>query len=73
MAMNKSWHLGHFRCFTCNVSITGKQFVVVEDNAVCSDCFEQRYVVRGTVKAISYFGTYLFPVCSDCFEQRYVV
>ena len=44
IAMNKSWHLGHFRCNECNISITGKQFIVKEEKPVCLECFEQRCV-----------------------------
>lgn len=44
IAMNKSWHLGHFRCSECDISITGKQFIVKEEKPVCIDCFDQRCV-----------------------------
>ena len=43
IAMNKSWHLGHFRCSECDISITGKQFVVREEKPICTDCFDQRF------------------------------
>ncbi|XP_068698548.1 testin-like isoform X1 [Montipora foliosa] len=43
IAMNKSWHLGHFRCNECDVSITGKQFIVKDEKPVCSDCFDRRF------------------------------
>ena len=44
IAMNKSWHLGHFRCGECDISITGKQFIVREEKPICTDCFDQRFV-----------------------------
>lgn len=44
IAMNKSWHLGHFRCNECDISITGKQFIVREEKPVCIECFDQRCV-----------------------------
>lgn len=44
IAMNKSWHLGHFRCSECDISITGKQFIVREEKPICTDCFDQRFV-----------------------------
>lgn len=43
IAMNKSWHLGHFRCNECDVSITGKQFIVRDEKPVCVDCFDCRF------------------------------
>ena len=46
IAMNKSWHLGHFRCNECDTSITGKQFIVRDEKPVCVDCFDQRCVTR---------------------------
>lgn len=42
IAMNKCWHLGHFRCNECDVSITGKQFIVKDEKPVCADCFDRR-------------------------------
>lgn len=43
IAMNKCWHLGHFRCNECDVSITGKQFIVKDEKPVCADCFDRRF------------------------------
>ncbi|XP_031558868.1 testin-like isoform X2 [Actinia tenebrosa] len=43
VAMNRSWHLGHFRCQRCDSSITGKQFIVLKDKPVCNDCFKDSY------------------------------
>ena len=43
VAMNKCWHLGHFRCKECNISITGKQFVAKQGKPVCQECYGAKH------------------------------
>jgi len=34
----RHWHSGCFSCYTCDVSLVGKGFLVHNDNIVCPDC-----------------------------------
>ncbi|XP_065316901.1 four and a half LIM domains protein 2-like isoform X2 [Gordionus sp. m RMFG-2023] len=42
-AMNKDWHNGHFTCKNCNQSLTGKRYIVKDENQYCLKCYEELF------------------------------
>nr|XP_018910458.1 PREDICTED: prickle-like protein 3 isoform X2 [Bemisia tabaci] len=39
-AMNKDWHSGHFCCWQCDESLTGKRYVLRDEHPYCIKCYE---------------------------------
>lgn len=40
-AMEKAWHLEHFCCFSCDATMTGKKYIIVNDHPTCLKCYEK--------------------------------
>ena len=48
--MEKSWHMNHFCCTSCDGILTRKKYVIVDDKPYCQNCY----------------NTLIAKVCSDC-------
>jgi len=38
-ALNKTWHLNHFCCWQCNILLTNKKYIVINDHPFCQKCY----------------------------------
>ncbi|XP_067015125.2 uncharacterized protein Tes [Anabrus simplex] len=43
VAEGKAFHVRHFCCYECDDPLAGKQYVPVDNQPVCLDCFDLRY------------------------------
>lgn len=42
-AMNANWHVDHFACHLCSVTLTGKRYVLRDDSPICMQCYESTF------------------------------
>lgn len=49
-AMDKSWHIDHFCCWKCDVPLTGKKYIIINEQPFCPGCY----------------NTHLANLCYEC-------
>lgn len=45
-ALDKSWHIEHFACHSCDVPLTGKKYIVNKHQPFCQRCFTENIANR---------------------------
>ncbi|KAK7871731.1 hypothetical protein R5R35_014011 [Gryllus longicercus] len=43
IAEEKAYHIKHFCCYECDDPLANKQYISVEDQSVCLECFDHKY------------------------------
>ncbi|XP_023340851.1 four and a half LIM domains protein 2 isoform X2 [Eurytemora carolleeae] len=76
-ALNSEWHLNHFSCWHCDVSLNGKRYVLTDDHPCCISCYEENFTNRCRVctnkigldsRDISYKDQHWHESCFTCFR-----
>ena len=42
-AENKLWHLDHFICWNCDISLGGQKYLVDQSKPYCTHCYDQLF------------------------------
>ena len=46
--MNQAWHVDHFCCWQCDIALTAKQYVVINEQPFCQTCYSN--IIANTCK-----------------------
>lgn len=74
-ALNIDWHSGHFCCWHCDKSLTGKRYVLKDGHAYCHQCFEAHFanscldcgrIIGIDCKEVSYQSMHWHEDCFLC-------
>ncbi|XP_054723998.1 four and a half LIM domains protein 2-like [Uloborus diversus] len=41
--MSRDWHSGHFSCWQCDETLSGRRYVLRDDHPYCIDCYERLF------------------------------
>ncbi|KAL5493716.1 hypothetical protein EMCRGX_G014935 [Ephydatia muelleri] len=45
-AEDKTWHIEHFTCFSCDAPLGGKEYVLKDNQQYCCECFAKQFTTK---------------------------